>query len=295
MLAWLADADAGGDDLLGQGRGGPANPRSAGFDRATLSWDDAIDRAFQDARLPRQEVAAACFALAGTDRDSDRRTVQRWAAGRKVARCLKLVNDAEPILIDGTPAGWGIALIAGTGSFAFGRNDQGQSERVGGWGYIFGDEGSGYALSVAGLRAAAQAADGRGAQTRLLARFQDALSVTSPMRLIEAIYRHDVDRRAIAQLATVVVDAALDGDTVANELLEVAAGELANMVSALCRRLEMSTSSLPLALAGSLLLRGASLQARLLTRLAETHAITPTLGEVHQPVRGALTIARGLL
>ena len=56
----------------------------------------------------------------------------------------------------------GVALISGTGSFAFGRNAGGDTARVGGWGFRFGDEGSGYALAVAGLRAACRWADGRG-------------------------------------------------------------------------------------------------------------------------------------
>ena len=88
-----------------------------------------------------------------------------------MARSVRIVHDAVPILAAGSPEGWGVALISGTGSLAFGRDRQGRSCRAGGWGFLFGDEGSGYAIALAGLRAAAQAADGRAPATRLLEGF----------------------------------------------------------------------------------------------------------------------------
>ena len=50
--------------------------------------------------------------------------------------------------------GVGVALIAGTGSVAFGRAADGRTIRCGGWGYLLGDEGSGYAIGRAALRLA---------------------------------------------------------------------------------------------------------------------------------------------
>jgi N-acetylglucosamine kinase-like BadF-type ATPase len=292
-MAWLADAHQ--EVVVGKGRGGPANPRAVGVDRATAGLDEAIERAFRDAGLIRQPVAAACLALAGSDRQSDREPVQSWARQCGLATRITLVHDAEPILVAGTPHGWGIALIAGTGSLAFGRNQHRSSERVGGWGPIFGDEGSGYALAAAGLRAASHAADGRGSPTSLLPRLQEALQVNTPMDLIEAIYAPDMDRAAIAALATVVLQASDDGDPVADHLLEVAATDLSEMVATLAARLNLSRDQLPLALAGSLLLKSDALKSRVARRLAETHDIKPAITEVAEPVRGAIAIARGLL
>jgi N-acetylglucosamine kinase-like BadF-type ATPase len=292
-LAWLADAQR--DVVLGKGRGGPANPRSVGVERATAGLDQAIERAFQDAGLIRQPAAAACLALAGSDRESDREPVQLWARQRNIGARVSLVHDAEPILAAGTSQGWGIALIAGTGSFAFGRGRDGHSDRVGGWGHIFGDEGSGYALAIAGLKAASHAADGRGPSTSLLPRLQEALGVDGPMGLIEAVYHSEMDRQGIAALATVVVQASDGGDPVAQRLLEVAANDLSQMVATLAGRLTLSRDHLPLALGGSLLLKSDTLKLRVSQLLAQAHAMTPTINEVAEPVRGTLTIAREML
>src|SRR5439155_10636 len=55
----------------------------------------------------------------------------------------------------------------GTGSIAYGRNEEGEEDRAGGWGYLVGDEGSAVWCGLEALRAVAHAVDGRGAPTRL--------------------------------------------------------------------------------------------------------------------------------
>ncbi|RLI28511.1 hypothetical protein DRO58_01990, partial [Candidatus Bathyarchaeota archaeon] len=65
----------------------------------------------------------------------------------------------------------GVAVIAGTGSIAFGMNSRGERARAGGWGWVFGDEGSGYWIAREALQAAAKACDGRGVETKLLDAF----------------------------------------------------------------------------------------------------------------------------
>jgi N-acetylglucosamine kinase-like BadF-type ATPase len=137
-----------------------------------------------------------------------------------------------PVLAAGTPHGWGVAVIAGTGSLAFGRDLAGRTARAGGWGFLFGDEGSAYAIAVDGLRAAAQAADGRGPATQLLPAFERRWNLPDAPALIPAVYAIAGDRAAVAALAAVVAAAAAAGDGVAQRILDEAAGRLADMVAA---------------------------------------------------------------
>jgi N-acetylglucosamine kinase-like BadF-type ATPase len=292
-VAWLGAIEPAGEPVvLGAGRGGPGNPRAAGFDRAFENLDAAIAAAFQEARLPRRQLVAACLALAGSDRDADRARILAWAEDRQLAQRVRVVHDAEPIVAAGTPEGWGLALIAGTGSLAYGRNRRGATARVGGWGYLFGDEGSGYAIGLAGLRAAARCADGRGPTTDLLNRVQSRLGVTRPSQLVETIYQGPSQRREIAHLATAVVEAAQGGDWAAGRILARAAQDLAEMVNVLRERLELPRRQLPLALAGSLLLGSRVYQATFLKTLRAAHDIAPQVTHVAEPVRGALLLAR---
>ena len=79
-----------------------------------------------------------------------------------------VVTDDAVIALAGATAGEpGIVTIAGTGSIAFGRNAAGRTARIGGWGYIFGDEGGGFDIARQALRAALRAEEGWGPPTAL--------------------------------------------------------------------------------------------------------------------------------
>lgn len=278
-------------EIIGSARAGPGNPRAVGFELALGNIDAAVEAAYRNAAVQRAPAASACLAVAGAGREADRARVLNWARSLPLAKHVDVVHDAEPLLAAGTPEGWGIALIAGTGSLAYGRSLSGETARTGGWGYLIGDEGSGYALAIAGLRAATHAADGRGLATYLLDRFQQQLGVTQPLLLVEALYHSDMDRRRIADLATVVLDAAGEGDPVASRLVAAAARDLAGMVSVLSYRLRLHWDELPLALAGSLLLKSVLVRERLLAELGKMYGLKLRVSEVHDPVLGAVTLA----
>lgn len=292
-VAWLARCDPAGDlPVIGRAVAGPANPQAVGFARATENLDLAVAATFDDAGAQVGPVVAAVIALAGSDRDASRRVLEDWAKQRRLARHFRVVHDALPVLVAGSPDGWGVALIAGTGSFAFGRARDGRTARAGGWGFRFGDEGSGYAVAVAGLRAAAKSADGRGPATRLLDGLLARLALQNPPELIAAISRMATDQAAIAALAEVVTQTADEGDGVAQQIVDEAAGDLACMVAAVARKLDLPTPRFPLALAGSMLLGSHNLRERLKTRIGLLGLLPDPVAEVSEPVVGALRLAR---
>jgi N-acetylglucosamine kinase-like BadF-type ATPase len=292
-VAWLGvHPSQGGPTIVGRGRAGPANPQAVGFPAATDNLARAIGRAFEQAPVEVGPVAAAVLALAGSDRDENRRVFSDWAQKRRLAARFRIVHDALPVLAAGSPEGWGVALISGTGSLAYGRNRDGREARAGGWGFLFGDEGSGYSIAVAGLRAAAWAADGRGEPTRLLGVFLDHLQLTQPEQLVRAVYAIAYDRRAIAQLAEIVTQVAAAGDPVAQRILNDAAGELAKMVATVAARLEFPGGRFSLALAGGTLIAANGLRARLESRVASLGLAPQSITPVAEPVAGAVLLAR---
>ena len=290
-VAWLALRDErDGQSVVGRGVAGPANPQAVGFDQATENLDQAIASAFDDAGVPCGRLAAAVVALAGSDRDENREVLHRWADERRLAASFRVVNDALPVLAAGSPDGWGVALISGTGSLAFGQNPEGRVARAGGWGYLFGDEGSGYAVALAGLRAAAKSADGRIGKTDLIEILLKRLQIDDPKQLIPAVYRIADNRARIASLADVVTEAADNGDRVAQQILDSAAGELAAMVAAVARNLGLA-DTFPLALAGGLLLANRNLASRLKTHLESLGLAPNPITSVADPVLGAVKLA----
>jgi N-acetylglucosamine kinase-like BadF-type ATPase len=280
------------DGILGRGTAAGSNPNSVGFDQAIANLNQALAAAWRDAGRPLQTVATLCLALAGADRDAEKAKLRAWAEERALARQIHIVNDAVALLTAGTPEGWGVALISGTGSFAWGRNPQGETARTGGWGYLLGDEGSGYAVALAGLRAAAKAADGRGPHTLLTDRFLERLHLKSTDELIPAIYHPHHDRRWLASLADVVTTTTETGDPVALEILNTAAASLAELVTVTAAKLHLRDSNLPLAITGGLLLSTPVLQDRLRSELSTHLVFVSPLTPVPEPILGALELAR---
>jgi N-acetylglucosamine kinase-like BadF-type ATPase len=291
-VAWLARrSGSAGAEVIGRGAAGPSNIQAVGAEAALESLDQAVGGAFQDARLGRGRVAAAVLGLAGSEREENQRMLGEWAERRRVAARFRVVNDALPVLAAGTPEGWGVALISGTGSFAFGQSRDGRTARVGGWGYLFGDEGSGYAIAIAGLRAAAQAADGCGEETLLLEAFLRRFDLRQPLDLISTVYRFAGDRARIASLAEVVFRAADQEDSTASHIVLRAGADLAGAAAAVARRLGFSPGEYPLVLSGGLLLRERLLRTYLGTGFYVNKWEPASMTLVEHPVAGAVRLA----
>lgn len=131
-------------------------------------------------------------------------------------------NDAVNALYSGTLGSPGIVQIAGTGAITIGLNENKKMVRVGGWGYLFDDEGSGFYLGNEALRAAFQHYDGRGMDTALTEAIIKHFEVKAVPDLIEKIYGKDHPRSVIAPISRYVVKLAEQGDQIANKIIEKA-------------------------------------------------------------------------
>lgn len=290
--AWIASADgAASDGPLGAGQGGPGNPRAVGFEKATREIAAAIQAAWNDAlnrNVVRTTADVLCLSAAGAGRSQEQDELRRWAMSQQLAGTVVITGDAQPILAAAAPDNVGIALISGTGSFAWARTAKGKHHRAGGWGYLLGDDGSGYAIAIAGLRAAVRAADGRAEPTSLLDALMHHLRVAKPSELIEAIYGTDRIRAQIADCADVVF-ATAPNDPVARCILEQAADDLGSLVTVVARRAEFSPGEFTLALAGGVLTHQPEFRANVVTR---TDVDPGRAVVVPQPVAGTIAIAR---
>ncbi len=149
-------------------------------------------RAFDAAGLTPAPVDVICLGLAGFDRPDDRKILAGWADEARWARRLVLVNDGDLVVAAGTPEGWGVGVIAGTGSIAVGRAEDGRTARAGGWGHLIGDEGSAYGVVLDALRLVARRADGRDprppGRDPLTERLCAALGVAEASQIVTTIY-----------------------------------------------------------------------------------------------------------
>ena len=287
--AVLAILDDGQPRVVGRGVAGTANPRLAGVPRAAAHVGAAVAAAFAAAGIAPRRAAAAVAGLAGTGRALDREAMEGALAD--LAADLGILTDAELVL--GHAPG-SVALVAGTGSIAVCRAPDGSLARAGGFGPLFGDEGSGHWIALEALAAAARMADGRGAPTTLLALLGDRLGAESPAALVERIHDPSMTRDRIAALAIDVERAAVAGDAVAASIVDRAAGALADLAACLRRRHAIPGDVAPpweLRLAGGLLLHSERLRHLVAARLAAWNLAPTAVTLVDDPAAAALSMA----
>lgn len=277
-------------DAVGQECGRHA---TGGTNYAVIGLDQAVTRVWGAAAeavrtaggvLP---VSAAWLGLAGIDRPQDQEVLLPRLRG--LAEVVHLTNDGELALsaLDGAV---GVALVAGTGSIAVGRDPHGASARVGGWGHIIGDEGSGYDMGRMALQAVARAIDGRGPATTLLRAITEHWELKAPSDILGRVYPQG-DKAAIARLSSLVLREARAGDSVGRSLVDRAADELALAATAAGDALNFPEGELALALTGGLLTHEPDFRAKVLSAIRQRRPV----GQVAVIEEPALSAARGAI
>ena len=158
-----------------------------------------------------------------------------------------------------------------------------------------GDEGSGYAIALAGLRRACACADGRGVETRLVERLLTEFDCEKPPELIERIYAPDMTRKRIAQACRVVFECAEGGDALATEITASANRDLFQLVENVAGRLAFEGGNYTLALGGGVLCHQSRFAAQVIERLDSAGIAPGRWRSVDCPARGALLLADQLL
>ncbi len=235
--------------VIGRGRGGPCNHTGSAEGRTKFlsAVGTCLEEACREASLDPSTVsfAAACLGLSGGAEDKE-------PYARELIRSskFKITHDAEIALSGATGGEPGIIVVAGTGSIAFGRNQQGSTARAGGWGYIFGDEGGAFDLTRRALRAALQYEEGWGRETGLRKLLLDRTGAADANELLHRFYTADYARTAIAAFAPLVTEAAEQGDQVARGIVNEAAAKLAWFVEGVYRGLFVPGESVRVAYIG---------------------------------------------
>ncbi|MDF2680672.1 MAG: N-acetylglucosamine kinase [Brevibacillus sp.] len=262
--------------------GDATNPLSRPWEAVVNTIRELVLDVIHRAGIEESVVSALYLGLAGADRPEIKDRLQEAFTAEWGERLL-LDNDAVSALYAGTWGGPGIVLIAGTGSIAYAVTAEGQRQRTGGWGYLIGDEGSGFDIGRRAAAAVMQAADGRGKMTALTDLYLAHFGVNRPEELIARIYGGNNPRKELADTSTLVEKAASFGDEIATELIGHAADDLVDLTSASLRK---AGSSLPVVLAGGLLTADTMLRREVLRRAWFATKI-PTVS----PVIGALVAA----
>ena len=212
--------------ILGMGVSGPSNFRNVGIRNTRDNLSVAISRSIDRSGVSGEEVEGVTFALAGVgDSVKSTQTIEDIIGGMKLEEPVTLLNDGE--------AGYncrffgkdGIVVAAGTGMVAYGRIGI-RFERISGWGWLIGDEGSAFYIGRRAIQEASRIADNRSCGSKeFLFSIEDFFGVADPREMVNEVYTEPVNIRKIALAARLVSVLADRGDSVAVSLIREAASE----------------------------------------------------------------------
>jgi N-acetylglucosamine kinase-like BadF-type ATPase len=223
------------------GTGPSGNAAAVGLPAAS----EAVLQAIADA-VGSSEIVYAVVAIAGVD-DS------RWqgilqTSPRLTHANFTVVNDAVAAWAAVDEGRDAVVLIAGTGSHAL-AVVEGEHIGLGGWGHVFGDEGSAYWIGREGVQEAVRRLDRREPSGELARALLEARGAADVATMVGELYAQGAPKAEVAALARAVDRAATAGDSAALAIFERAARELHEHVQALAR-LDPRTASLPVGLVG---------------------------------------------
>lgn len=281
----LADRDG---RVIARARGAGANLKTAG----ELGVEKVLHQVMEEVLGPHERLPfAICLGMAGADREGDSRVVRGIL--RRIgfkARTL-VVNDALIALVAGAGNRAGVAVLAGTGSIAYGRDSRNRAARAGGWGHVMGDEGSGYWIGRRALSAVTRQGDGRGPSTLLTGAVFRHFGVDAVSGLVHAVYDVELPPHAVAALCPLVQSCHEAGDPIATTLLTEAAAELALAAGSVVARLELAQQEFPFVLSGGVFDGARHLRDQLETRLREIAPRSTSARLEAEPAEGAVRLA----
>jgi N-acetylglucosamine kinase-like BadF-type ATPase len=277
--------------VVGAAESGPSNHLLVDRDLVLSSLSEATSKALaQNALLPHQVVCVSA-GMAGVDYDKTG-AAEMDEAFREIGFTRSLITGDMVIAHAGALGGRpGVLALAGTGSCILGIGPSGERVKVGGWGPVYGDEGSAYRIGQTALRVAARAFDRRGPQTMLVRALMKALELSDFSETLERVYIEKMEPRQIAALSRIAYEVAESGDEVARDIFIQAGGELAEAVIAAAKTLDLQGSNRLVSYQGSVFEVCRLVRERFTEVLKQTLSSVTIAPPQFEPVVGALLIA----
>jgi N-acetylglucosamine kinase-like BadF-type ATPase len=271
---------------------GPSNFLIIGIEKACENIVDGIDSCLKDLDIDKSTLHTIMLGLAGAGRLFERNNIKYGFKDFSLRSGFDFANiivdsDARISLEAAFPNKAGMVLIAGTGSIMFGKDDEGNTFRVGGWGRILGDEGSGFFMGKEALKAVVQEIDGRGEKTMLSRLLDEKYKLNSLETIIKAIYTDNFD---IASIAITVFEAAQKNDKIAISILDEAVENLCLHVKTMVEKIKFK-DNLGISFTGSILTNEGYVRTNLINMLKDKFPFLVITESEKTPLEGAIIMA----
>lgn len=241
-------------NVLGFGKAGCGNHEIIGYELFAELIQLLVGEALTSAGISSQAVKGAGFGIAGYDWPTQYEELYKGIQMLHLGGPAVMVNDAVIGLVAGAPQGWGIGLVAGTGSNCWGMDQKGCFGRMTGLSHLMDEGGGASSLVLWAVQAIGRAWTKRGPCTMLTDIFLEHYGETEVIRLLERLGNQG--EQIDASLAPLVIETAHKGDTVALEIIQRATESLSSLCVGVARQLDLIDQEVDVVLIGSVFKAG---------------------------------------
>lgn len=294
--AVLADKDC---NVLKEIHRGGANYQIKGPNPVAETIISAVDELLGSRGIDLNRVEMITAGLAGVERRKDKKILLETLTEKKEkfeTSRLCLVNDMETALYGAFEGKPGVIVNIGTGAIALGKNTDGTVRRADGWGYLLGDEGSGFWIGLEAIKRSLRDRDGRGKSTNLREEIRDYFDLSKIDLVVNHVYgieKSDISNETAA-LSPLVMNQAKEGDSVARNILKEAREKVTETSMSVIRSLGFEEKSFQFALVGGVVEneRSREFRNRIKADIEDKAAGVQFTEKLHPPEIGAIFIAR---
>ena len=273
-------ADESGE-ILASAEEGPSNFLSCGYEIARKSIKECTRQALIKAGLEEdQKIYSAYIGSASVELFSQNERIYNFFRSCVNAEHLGINNDAYIAWYGTTFGSTGIISIAGTGAVTYGIREDGSWKKVGGWGYLIGDDGSGYSLGRKALQLAVKSYDGTIEKNKFEEEIIKFFGLGSMRELVGMLY-HDPYQgvKIVASAARCVFELFNVDYYLAVEVIDEAVSQIADSIYAVYSSLDLRNQFIKIGVSGGVFYRGGSklldlLQSKLIERGVEKFCLT---------------------
>lgn len=236
--------------------------------------------------LGNYELCGVYLGIAGSEVGDNAEIIKETIKDRLRIDSI-VMHDSEIALKAMLKGKDGILVIAGTGSVAFGVNNN-LTARCGGWGNLLGDEGSGYKIAIDTIKRMIFEEENDLPQSELSRKIMNKLQINSVNEVTRFVYSSTKDE--IASLSEIVSRLGESGDEIASKILTNEGIELAKTVSNVYRKLRFKSCSI--ALVGGVIKKAKLVRKAFEDYLRERIVIEEIVDEEISPTIGAYYMNR---
>ena len=280
--AAVSDGDG---KILFKAVGKSINFYSVGMEKARENLKDVINNIYKN--IGKIEFESAFIGCSALDNEASNETITALCDGVIRAKKIGMNSDVFVALASSGEDKCRIVAICGTGSIVTGVDEKGNVKTKGGWGHIFGDEGSAYSIAVNALKASAMLYD-EGKNTTLVKKAEAFFGVENFRDAIDKIYSPETTKDIIASFSAKVAEIA-EEDFVAETVIINEAHFFAKTVLALLNEMKNCTI---LSLYGGVFQNNELFRNSFIDDIREFHSDLKIEMLTLPPEEGALKIAR---